>query len=74
MQLIFLDELGVQWFRFSASDRGIRFVIYIVADLERILRLMEKWKDAGVQVALKEARLVEFPMQGGGELDTARCV
>ena len=49
-------------------------MIYIVADLERILRLMEKWKDAGVQVALKEARLVEFPMQGGGELDTARCV
>ena len=57
--------------RFSISDKGIRFLIYIVADMKRILRLMERWKDTGASVALEGARVVEFLVQGGGELYTA---
>ena len=33
-------------------------MIYIVADMERILRLIERWKDAGALV------VVELPVQG----------
>ena len=39
-------------------------MIYIVADMERILRLIERWKDAGALVALEGARVVELPVQG----------
>ena len=46
--------------RSSVFDKGNQFLISIVSEMERILRLMESWDDPGAPVALEGARRVEL--------------